>query len=161
MEVATINTIARTLEPIGYSESTGMKVYDSYLAPSGFNHFIGIRKAGDLLIIEKVAEGMTRTYLSGILIYSVADNVLLKEIAVPQNKDYSRSLVVNLVKDNLLDLLIDATAREGISLEKDGAEAYIAEVLDVCYFKKSRMAALGWAENAGLLNSENGQLTSN
>ena len=39
-------------KPIGYSESTGMDVYQSFTATSGFNYFVGVRNLNGLIIVE-------------------------------------------------------------------------------------------------------------
>ena len=85
-------------KPIGYSESTGLDIYKSYTAASGFNYFVGIRNLNDLIIMEQVAEGTANTLLCGVLIYHKTDNVLLSEIKVPKLTPYTRVKVVEIPK---------------------------------------------------------------
>lgn len=137
--------------PIGYSDSTGMHIYESYTANSGFNYFIGARQAGDLIIIEKVAEGVACTYLCGILIYNRVSNTLLKEISVPKSEHYTRNKSIALVRENLLELLLTSAEKEGIQLDEESAIEYVNELLDKCYFEKSRYSIIEWAKNVGII----------
>ena len=137
--------------PIGYSDSTGLNIYDSYTANSGFNYFIGAREAGDIIIIEKIAEGVACTYLCGVLIYNKVSNILLKEISVPKSEYYTRNKVVDLVRDNLFEMLLSSSQKEGINIDSSVALEYINDILDRCYFEKSRRSMIDWAKNVGII----------
>jgi hypothetical protein len=58
-----ISCIEKTLTPIGLSDTTGLQVYESFVASSGFNYMVGIREIKDLLIVEQIAEGTGCTLL--------------------------------------------------------------------------------------------------
>jgi hypothetical protein len=64
--------------PVGFSDSTGMAIYQSYTAPSGFNYMVGVREIQDILIVEQIAEGTACTLLCGIHIYHKESKQLLK-----------------------------------------------------------------------------------
>lgn len=140
-------------KPIGYSETTGMNVYQSFTATSGFNYFVGARNLNDLIIMEQVAEGTACTLLCGILIYNKSDNVLLSEITVPRSTPYTRAKVVDYVKKSLLDLLVSSVAKTGDELDIDAATKQIEDMLDTCYFERSRAAIIGWAKTHGLMKN--------
>lgn len=137
--------------PIGYSDSTGLNVYESYASASGFNYFIGARNAGDILIIEKVAEGVACTYLCGVLIFNRVTKTLLKEIEVPKQESYTRDKVFHLVRTNLLDILLTSSKKEEIEIDEDAAIDYIDQILDRCYFEQSRKSIIEWAKNVGII----------
>ena len=61
--------LSKITTPIGFSDTTGMSVYQSYTAGSGFNYMVGMREMKDLLIVEQIAEGTACTFLCGIKIY--------------------------------------------------------------------------------------------
>lgn len=140
-------------KPIGYSETTGLDVYESYTAKSGFNYLVGIRSINDLVIMEQVAEGTANTLLCGILIYSKSDRVLLSEISVPKSTPYSRNIVVEIVKDTLLNLLETSVSESGDQLDLNAAEKQLNDMLDTCYFEKSRAAIINWAKSQGLIKN--------
>ena len=69
MEENKTSGLSRITKPIGFSDTTGMDIYQSYTARSGFNYMVGMREVHNIVIIEKVAEGTAYTFLCGILIY--------------------------------------------------------------------------------------------
>lgn len=140
-------------KPIGYSETTGLDVYKSYIANSGFNYFVGIRNLNDLIIMEQVAEGTANTLLCGILIYRKTDNVLLSEISVPRSTPYTRGKVIEVVKETLLNLLESSVRKSGDELDLDAATKQLEEMLDTCYFERSRAAIINWAKSLGLIKN--------
>lgn len=140
-------------KPIGYSESTGLDIYKSYTAASGFNYFVGIRNLNDLIIMEQVAEGTANTLLCGVLIYHKTDNVLLSEIKVPKLTPYTRVKVVEIVKDSLFNLLKNSASKKRHSLDTEFAAKQIEDMLDTCYFERSRAAIIDWAKTIGLIKN--------
>lgn len=151
METTSLIPLVKNAVPKGYSDSTGMNVYSSFMSSSGFNYFVGAREAGDILIVEKVAEGTACTYLCGILIFSKIKNVLIKEINVPLKTHYSREFVVRTVKENLMEILVESAQIEGEDIDVEAAEQYVYNLLDKCYFEKSRKAILEWAKDVGII----------
>ena len=146
-------TKIQSATPIGVSETTGLSVYESYLAPSGFHYMAGVREINDLLIVEQVAEGTACTYLCGILLYHKQSRQLLKEIQVDRNFHYSREKTMQLVAKSLLGVLKDATVKEGVSFNEVNARRFINEMLDRCYFEKSRQTIIAWAQSIGIIQN--------
>lgn len=145
------NGLVRLSVPIGISETTGLTVYDSYTANSGFNYMTGLREIKDLQIVEQIAEGTATTFLCGILIFRKSDKVLLKEVSVERNVRYSREKVVELVKNAIVDLLITSCQKENVVIDPSYALLQVEEILDQCYFENSRKAIVEWARNTGFL----------
>lgn len=141
-------------KPIGYSEATGLEVYESYTASSGFNYIMGARNMNDLIILEQVAEGTASTFLCGVLIYSKTENVLLDQISVPRYTAYTREKVVELVKKTLLTLLISSMEKSNVVIDMEFAEKHIDKMLDTCYFERSRIAIINWAKMIGIIKNE-------
>ena len=146
-----ISCIEKTQSPIGYSDTTGLQVYESYLAPSGFNYMVGIREIKDLLIVEQIAEGTGCTYLCGILIYHKDSTQLMKEISVERNVRYTRTQTMQLVSESLLELLLEASQKEDIIIDLESAKEFISDILDKCYFETSRKTILIWAKSVGII----------
>lgn len=149
---ATQNGLQRISTPIGVSETTGLEVYESYTAGSGFNYMAGLREIQDLLIVEQIAEGTATTLLCGILIYNKVDKVLLKEVTVGRNVRYSRELVVELIKNSILELLIASCEKADIEINELSAMRHVEKMLDKCYFETSRKAIIEWARMVGIIN---------
>jgi len=146
-----LSIIENNSKPIGKSDTTGLNIYNSFKASSGFNYMVGMREINDLLIIEQVAEGTAITYLSGILLYHKPNKQLIKEIKVKKGVRYSRQVVVNLVSKSLLEFLIHASKVEKANLNVKVAKQFINESLDCCYFELSRKTVLEWAKSVGIL----------
>lgn len=140
-------------KPIGYSESTGMDVYQSFTATSGFNYFVGARNLNGLIIMEKIAEGTACTYLCGIVIYKQSDRTLLSEISVPKSTRYTRDKVVKFVRNSLLDLLVSSVGKSAGELNLGAAKKQIDEMLDTCYFERSRASIIDWARTHGIIKN--------
>ena len=137
--------------PIGFNDSTGMQVYQSFTAKSGFNYMVGVREIQDILIVEQIAEGTACTLLCGIHIYHKESKQLLKEIAVERNVHYTRSKVVELVHESLIQILTESCKLSRIYVDVDHANNFQNDVLDKCYFEKSRIAILQWAKTVGII----------
>lgn len=148
--IATINSI-NSLQPVGVNYNTGMNIYQSYQAASGFNYQVGVREVEGLLIIEGFADGTACTFLSGIQVRDKETGKELCNIPVEKNTKYSRQLVMELVHQHLCNTIVDAAEKEGKSINRNDVEAHIAEMLDNCYFAESRHASLGWATRVGII----------
>ena len=140
-------------KPIGFSETTGMNVYQSYTATSGFNYFVGARNLNGLMIVEQIAEGTVCTYLCGISIRDQANSTLLTEITVPRYTRYTREKVVRYVRKSLLDLLVSSVEKSGNKLDAEAAKKQIDKMLDTCYFECSRVAIIEWARIHGIIDN--------
>lgn len=147
------NLLSKLINPIGISSSTGIDIYDSFTALSGFNYIIGMREVKDLLIVEKVAEGTACTLLCGILIFHKDTKELLVDIPVERNVHYSREKVLKLVHSTILKFLSRNNEVAGVEeqIDIESASKFLLEALDNCYFEKSRKLILTWAESVGLL----------
>lgn len=141
--------LAKLTVPIGFSDTTGMSVYQSYTANSGLNYIVGMREMQDLLIVEQIAEGTACTFLCGILIYHKETKTLLKEIEIDRNVNYSREKVVTLVHKALLQVLSNASGKEYTSIDMQSANEFLSEALDKCYFENSRKTIIDWANLFG------------
>ena len=148
--IATINSI-NSLQPVGVNYNTGMNIYQSYQAASGFNYQVGVREVEGLLIIEGFADGTACTFLSGIQVRDKETGKELCNISVERNTRYSRQLVVELVHQHLCNAIVDSVAKEGGVVQRNEVETQVAKVLDNCYFAESRQAALGWAKRVGII----------
>lgn len=149
------SVLARITKPIGFSDTTGMNIYQSYTARSGFNYMVGMREVHDILIVEKIAEGTACTFLCGILIYHKKTNELLKEVEVARNVHYTRDKAMELVEKSLYQLVIEACGKNKIEIEEDEAKKYVHDILDKCYFDTSRKTIINWAFSAGIIKKEN------
>ncbi len=148
-----LSKISKAVLPSGISETTGLAVYESFLAPSGFHYMAGVREINDLLIVEQVAEGTACTLLCGILLYHKQSKQLLKEIKVERNFHYSREKTMQLVARSLMIVLKEATVKEGVHFNAVSAQRFIDEMLDRCYFEKSRQTIIAWAQSIGIINN--------
>lgn len=147
------NNLAIITTPIGVSETTGLSVYKSFNANSGFNYMVGVREVQDLLIVEQIAEGTGCTYLCGILIYHKTNRELLKEITVPRNVHYTRIKVMEMVQNSIMELLEETCKKDGIEFDKAHAQSFVNEIIDNCYFEASRKIILSWARTVGILKN--------
>lgn len=73
-------------------------------------------------------------------------------IPVPKNTHYSRQLVMSLVLEHLSNVIADAAIREGRAADMLDVRKQVTDMLDDCYFKQSRQAALSWAERVGIIH---------
>lgn len=144
--------LAKITTPIGFSDTTGMSVYESYIAGSGFNYMVGIREMRDLLIVEQIAEGTACTFLCGIRIYHKRTMAIIDEIEVERNTHYSREKVMKLVQNSLIQLLRSACIKANTELDMDSANEFLNEALDKCYFENSRKTVLEWAKSVGIIS---------
>ena len=140
-------------KPIGYSESTGMDVYQSFTATSGFNYFVGARNLNGLMIVEQIAEGTACTYLCGISIRNQADSTLLSEIQIPRFTRYTRDKVVKYVRKSVLDLLVSSVEKTGNKIDLKAATKMVDDMLDTCYFERSRASIIDWARTHGIIKN--------
>jgi hypothetical protein len=145
--------LAKLSTPIGFNETTGMSVYESFTATSGFNYMVGVREANELLIVEQFAEGTGCTYLCGILIYQKSGNVLLKDISVPRYFHYTRMEVMKIVRQALLDLLLESSITEQKVIDMESADKFVSTMLDKCYFEISRKTIIEWAKTVGIIKN--------
>lgn len=148
--IATINDF-NSLQPVGLSHSTGMNIYQSFQANSGFLYQVGARDLNGLLIIEGVAEGTACIYLCGIQVRDRESGQEICNITVERNTHYSRQLVMQLVHKHLCRAIFEAAKKEGRVVSNFEVEEMVANMLDDCYFKASRQAALSWAERVGII----------
>lgn len=148
--IATINSI-ENLKPVGVNYNTGLNIYQSFQAQSGFNYQVGVREMQGLLIVEGIVEGTACLFLSGIQVREKETGKEICNISVERNTRYSRQLVVELVHQHLCNVVIDSVAKEGGIVQRNEVEAQVAEMLDNCYFQESRQAALGWAKRVGII----------
>lgn len=145
--------LQKLIKPIGFNDSTGMQVYQSYIAKSGFNYMVGVREIQDILIVEQIAEGTACTLLCGVLIYHKESKQLLKEIEVKRDVHYTRAKVVEMVRDALVNILTESCFKNLIEIDIDSATNFINEALDKCYFESSRKSVLAWAKSVGILKN--------
>ncbi len=138
--------------PVSISASTGLSVVQSFLAKSGFNYQVGIRDMPELLIVEGIAEGTACTFLCGIKVQDKESGQDICNIPVPKNTIYSRELVASLLQEYLPDKLMDAAIREGLAVDMQDVRKQVADMLDKCYFEKSRQALLNWAKRVGIIH---------
>jgi hypothetical protein len=130
--------------------STGLTVNpnDSFVAKSGFKYLSGVRKIGDLNIVENIANGTGVTFLNGIQIYN-NEGVLIAEKKAPHGTHYEREVARQLAKQRLLGILEEAN-KNNPDFDIIKAEELINEHLKHGYYSKSYQAAKEWYE--GLLN---------
>ena len=149
----TQTALEKITTPIGFSDTTGMNVYQSYTASSGFNYMIGVREIKDIIIVEEFTEGTACVFLCGIHIYHKQTKELLTEIEVKKSVRYTRVKVMEMVKESLLQVLVDACKKDNIDVEIDNLNTYLDDVLEKCYFERSRKAILSWAKTVGILKN--------
>jgi hypothetical protein len=147
------NSLAIITTPVGVSETTGLTVYKSFTANSGFNYMVGVREVQDLLIVEQIAEGTGCTYLCGIIIYHKENRELLKEITLPNGVHYTRTKVVGMVQKSIIELLEETCKKDKIDFDREHAQRFVNEIIDNCYFEASRKSILSWARTAGIIKN--------
>lgn len=140
------------LKPIGCNANTGMAIYQSFQARSGFNYQVGVRDTHGLLIIEGVAEGTACTFLCGIQVRDKETGKEICSIPAERNTRYSRQLVMEMVHQHLCNAIEESALKEGKAADRVDVEKQVAEMLDDCYFTESRKAALSWAERVGIIH---------
>lgn len=140
------------LKPIGCNANTGMTIYQSFQAQSGFNYQVGVRDSHGLLIIEGVAEGTACTFLCGIQVRDKETGKEICSIPVERNTRYSRQLVMEMVHQNLCNVIEESALRDGRATDRMDVERQVAAMLDDCYFAESRKAAISWAERVGIIH---------
>lgn len=140
------------LKPIGSNANTGMAIYQSFQARSGFNYQVGVRDTHGLLIIEGVAEGTACTFLCGIQVRDKETGKEICSIPAERNTRYSRQLVMEMVHQHLCNAIEESALKEGKAADRVDVEKQVAEMLDDCYFTESRKAALSWAERVGIIH---------
>ena len=139
--------------PIGFNDSTGLQLYQSFAAKSGFNYMVGVREIQDILIVEQIAEGTACTLLCGVLIYHKESKQLLNEIEVDRNVHYTRAKVVEMVREALINILTESCFKNLIEIDIESATHFINDALDKCYFESSRKSILVWARSVGILKN--------
>ncbi|MDL2304203.1 hypothetical protein LJC72_02540 [Bacteroides sp. OttesenSCG-928-D19] len=142
-----------TNKPMGINESTGLTVYNSYTANSGFNYMMGVREMEDLLIVENISEGTAITFLCGIQIFRKSTKELILDIPMECNTRYSRQTVMDIVHKMLFDLIAESLNKRHKRIDLDSLNNKIEELLDDCYFEKSRNAIIDWAQHVGIIKS--------
>lgn len=145
--------LAKLNVPIGFSDTTGMNVYQSYTANSGLNYIVGMREMQDLLIVEQIAEGTACTFLCGILIYHKGTKTLLKEIEIDRNIHYSREKVMVIVQKALIQVLGNACGNDNTKIDLQSANEFLSEALEKCYFENSRKTIIDWAKSVGIIKN--------
>lgn len=140
------------LKPIGCNVNTGIEIYQSFQARSGFNYQVGVRDTHGLLIIEGIAEGTACTFLCGIQVRDKETGKEICSIPIERNTRYSRQLVMELVHQHLCAAVEESALKEGKAADHMDVEKQVADMLDDCYFAESRKAALNWAEKVGIIH---------
>jgi hypothetical protein len=138
-------------KPIGVDESTGMIIYQSYHSDSGINYMIGMRELDDLLILEQIGEGTAVTFLCGIKIIRKSTKDLIADILVDNNIHYTRQTVLEMVRKVLFDIIVKEFRMHGKHIDMDYLYKKLSDILDKCYFEKSRKAAMDWAYDIGII----------
>lgn len=151
MENSLVNILKN--QPIGKSYSTGLTLYQSYKASSGFDYQIGMREASGLYIFEGFAEGISCAYLNKILVFFGNDKQLIADINFPQGTFYSRKTAKEGIKQELCKYFYEACIKEGEDFSKEEIDRQVSDILDQCYFAESRKAVLNWAKKVGILKS--------
>ena len=144
--------LTKTAAQVSISASTGLSVVQSFLAKSGFNYQVGIRDTDGLLIIEGLAEGTACMFLCGIQVRDKESGQEICSIDVPKNTHYSRQLVVPLVQEHLSNVIADSAIHDGLAVDMQDVRRQVTDMLDKCYFEKSRQAALSWAKRVGIIH---------
>lgn len=140
-----------TNKPIGFNDSTGISVYGSYTASSGFNYMIGAREIEDLLIVENISEGTAVTFLCGIQIFRKSSKELLIDIPFERSTHYSRQTIVGIVHKKLSNFIAESFHKNDQRIDLDYLDSTIWEMLDNCYFESSRNAVMDWAQSIGII----------
>ena len=148
--IATINNI-ENLKPIGVNYNTGLEVYQSYQTASGFMYQVGACEMYGLIILIGYADGTACSLLSGIQVREKETGKEVCTIPVERNTRFSRQLVVELLHQHLCNAIMNAAIKEGGIVDRMEVESKVADMLDDCFFKESRQAALGWSKRVGII----------
>ena len=131
------------------SIDTGLTISTpSYEATNGFVYASGIRKFGNLRIVEDVATGTAVSYLSGVKVFDDKDTLIIDK-RMEKGCFYERETARKIVLEELLKLLIE---QHGANENFDVANARqkINEVLKDTYFGKSYQSINAWANEIGI-----------
>ena len=147
------NVLTRIIgnQPIGQSANTGMAIYQSFVAGSGFNYQVGIRQADELYIVECFAEGVACLFLSRIIVLWGKNKQLIADIQVPYGTHYTREKAKELTKNELCKFVYQGCVNDGIPCNREDINSQVNELLDKCYFAESWKAALSWAVSKGII----------
>ena len=61
-------------------------------------------------------------------------------------------MVVSLVQEHLSNAIADSAIRDDLAFDMQDVRKQVADMLDKCYFEKSRQAALNWAKRVGIIH---------
>lgn len=134
---------------MNYQGDTGLVVAKTYEANSGFEYSYGLRKFGDLTIVEEVGRGTAVSYLNNVRVYNNEEELVIDK-SVKKGTHYSRETVRQIVLNELLNMLEEAALNAGREFDFEKANAVIDEKLKEAYFKKSYESILSWAVEIGI-----------
>ena len=130
--------------------STGLvRATDTFEASSGFSYFSGARQFGDLKIVEDVAVGTGVSYLNSVKVYDKNHTVIIDK-RMHKGCFYEREVARRIVRDELLNMLENASKANGDKFDRMKAVSVIDKHLANAYYEKSRNAILEWYDD--LLN---------
>ena len=129
--------------------NTGLVVNKSIETSSGFEYISGLRKFGDLVIEEGVAQGTGVSFLSYVRIQNQEGDLLIDH-PVNNGVKYSRERVRQIVLKELLGMLKEASLKNGKVFDESMARSLVDSKLKHAYYEKSYKAVLDWANSIGI-----------
>lgn len=143
-----------TSSPVMKAESkidgeTGLMVKGNYQASSGLTYIAGLRKAGNLTIVEGVARGTACNFLTSLLVYDNEGN-LIYDASITSLTHYSREVSYHMVLEGLMDMLREGAIKENKFFDEVQARIKIRELLDSSYYEQSYRVVVAWAESIGI-----------
>jgi hypothetical protein len=132
-----------------HEPNSGLIIAESFQAESGFEHIAGLRKFGDLTIVEGVAKGTSVMFLSRVCVLDSKKQIIIdKNLA--RGTHYSRETVLSIVQKELIKMLCEAAKTNKSKFDEEQATILINEKLKVAYFQSSYNAIIAWANEIGI-----------
>ena len=128
---------------------TGLTIRNSYVSKSGFQYLNGVRDFGDMKIVEVVAKSNTTLLLNSIMVYDKS-GILILDTHLPQRTFYSRSKVLQIVLDGLMEMLSESCEQTDKSFNELEAYELLDKKLKNTYFEQNYEAVLSWAAGIGI-----------
>lgn len=139
------NQLSNTSTEIAKIEKTyaGLVISgESYLAQSGFAYFSGIRKFGDLNIIEDVSVGTAVSYLVGVRVFD-KNNTLIIDKRMAKGCFYEREKARLVAREELVSMLVMANEKDP-HFDEIKARTVIDMHLEKAYYSQSQKAVSEW-----------------
>lgn len=122
-----------TPSSVTFSESLNALVGAGYTSMAGNTYFNTLRMADGILIKEDIGEGYAYAFLNGLHIYDLRSKTLLCERWFNCHY-YSRDTAKQDAENMLSDMLLEAAAKENVTLNKSEMRTKVRDVVKRAFF---------------------------